>query len=193
VDRGDEGGDAPCWAHELETAVTPLGATGWDQLVHQLADAVLVANRAGTITYWNDAAERLFGWSAAEATGRRLDLIIPERFRARHWDGWTAAVAAGTTRYGATLLEVPASHRDGRPLSIAFSITLLRDRTGAVSHLVAVVRDDTQRWQQRRAGRRQLADRRAEEPSDPSRWGRRARAGLARSRWGSHRFVDDEP
>jgi PAS domain S-box-containing protein len=128
----------------------PLGTGSWASLVDHLADAVLVADRDGILTYWNAAAERIFGWSAAEAVGRSLDLIIPVRLRARHWEGYRQVMEAGVTRYGDTLLEVPALHRDARPLSIAFTLTVVTDPSGRVDRLVAVVRDDTSRWQERR-------------------------------------------
>ena len=156
----DDRGDPACWAHLTDAATTnrlpdALGTAGWAELVDRLADAVLVADRDGTITYWNAAAERLFGWPSTDAVGANLDLIIPERHRARHWDGYERTVASGVTRYGSKLLEVPALHRDGRALSIAFTLTLLTDRDhGHVTRLVAVIRDDTTRWQERRELRR---------------------------------------
>ena len=145
----DEGGDAPCWAHLFEDdGETPTDTT-LATLVRSLADAVVIADPTGTIVFWNTAAERLFGWSAAEAVGQQLDLIVPERVRERHNTGFRHAMAAGETKYGEQLLEVPASHRNGRPLSIAFTVTLLRCETG-VAGVAAVVRDDTGRWQERR-------------------------------------------
>src|SRR6476620_6585990 len=82
-------------------------------------DAIVVCDRAGTVHYWNASAERTFGFAAAEALGVSMDFIIPERFRARHWAGWEAAMGAGTTHYGAgQLLAVPALHKDGRHISI---------------------------------------------------------------------------
>ena len=78
------------------------------EFVRQLADAVLVADPTGTIVFWNGAAERLFGWTAAEVTGRSMDVIIPERLRARHWEGWHHVMSTAETKYGDTLLEVPA-------------------------------------------------------------------------------------
>jgi PAS domain S-box-containing protein len=128
------------------------------QLVHDLADAVVIADADGTITFWNSAATRLFGWTPREAVGQTLDLIIPERLRARHWAGYREVMATGRTSYGDRLLEVPAQHRDGRNLSIAFTVTLLArpgdDRPAAIA---AVLRDDTERWQERRRLRAQLA------------------------------------
>ncbi len=136
-------------------------------LVHGLADAVLLADVDGTITFWNPAAERLFGWTAADALGQRLDLIIPERLRARHWAGWQHVVESGETQYGDRLLEVPAAHRDGRRMSIAFTVSLLRDADQRISAIAAVVRDDTARWQERREQRDEIARLRAESTPAP--------------------------
>lgn len=153
----DEGGEAPCFAHLLpEPPGVPDALLA--ELVHGLADAVVVADADGTITFWNDAATRLFGWSAAEAVGETLDLIVPERLRQRHWDGYRHTMATGETRSGDRLLEVPALHRDGRTLSIAFTVTLLRAPGSArPTAIAALIRDDTARWQERRRLRAELA------------------------------------
>jgi PAS domain S-box-containing protein len=128
------------------------------RLVTQLADAVILADGEGRITFWNDAATRLFGWSTAEALGETLDLIIPERLRERHWTGYRGVMATGHTSYGTKLLEVPALHRDGSNLSIAFTVTLLFDgEDSQPSAIAAVLRDDTERWQERRRLRDELA------------------------------------
>lgn len=134
-------------------------------LVRGLADAVIIADADGAIVFWNDAAERVFGWPAEEAVGRSLDLIIPERQRERHWAGYRRTMATGHTDYGDRLLEVPALHRDGRRLSIAFTVTLIR-RPGEQlpTAIAALVRDDTQRWQEHRALTSELAALRAGSP-----------------------------
>jgi PAS domain S-box-containing protein len=101
---GDEGGDeAPCFAHLLADHAQPTNHNLAD-LVRQLADAVVIADSDGVITFWNDAATRTFGWPAAEAVGRSLDLIIPERLRERHWAGYRQTMATGRTSYGDRLL-----------------------------------------------------------------------------------------
>jgi PAS domain S-box-containing protein len=129
------------------------------QLVQNLADAVVVADPEGTITFWNEAAGRLFGWSADEAVGQTLDLIIPERLRSRHWDGYREVMATGETKYGTSLLEVPAQHRDGRRMSIAFTVTLLHEAGDATpSGIAAVLRDDTERFQERRRLQQELQE-----------------------------------
>ena len=135
-------------------------------ILRQLADAVVVADAEGTITFWNDAATRLFGWPAHEAVGSSLDLIIPERLRARHWAGYRRTMATGRTEYGDQLLQVPALHRDGRALSIAFTVTLLRGPDALRPHAIAaVVRDDTERWHEQRRLHAELAALRGAPPS----------------------------
>ncbi len=117
-------------------------------IVEQSPDAVLYAGRDGKIALWNRGAEAMFGWTAAEALGQSMDLIIPERLRGRHGDGWEKVMATGVTRYGAgDLLAVPAARKDGRPLSIEFTIVLVRDDAGALLGAAAVIRDVTARWQ----------------------------------------------
>ena len=116
------------------------------QFVEAAADAIVVADAQGRIVVWNAAAERLFGHSKVEAIGCSLDLIIPERQRARHWAGYGKVMQSGETRYGTQLLRVPAQHKDGRRLSIAFTVTLLFDAQRRVQAIAALVRDDTERW-----------------------------------------------
>lgn len=153
----DEGGEAACFAHLLPDHSMP----GYDtlrQLVNTLADALVIADRDGTITFWNHAATSLFGWDAVEAVGKPLDLVVPERLRARHGAGFAEVMATGVTKYGGRLLEVPALHRDGRQLSVAFTVTLLFEPGATRPHAIAaVLRDDTERWQERRRMRDELA------------------------------------
>ena len=128
------------------------------QLVRDLADGVVIADAKGIIVFWNRAATNIFGWSAADAVGRSLDIIIPERLRARHWAGYERVMETGETSYGNRLLEVPAAHRDGRTISVAFTVTLLRRLDEAqLDGIVAVLRDDTERWNERRVAQQQIA------------------------------------
>lgn len=120
-------------------------------------DAILICDRAGTVRYWNASAERVFGFSSADAMGVSMDLIIPERLRGRHWAGWEGTMRSGVTRYGeGQLLAVPALHKDGRQISIEFSIQLLKDAAGRIEWVVAVIRDVTERYAREKALRAQL-------------------------------------
>jgi len=121
-------------------------------------DAIVVCDRAGTVHYWNASAERTFGFAAAEALGVSMDFIIPERFRARHWAGWEAAMKAGVTRYAAgQLLAVPALHKDGRQISIEFSIQFVKGADDRVQLVAAFVRDVTERYRRERTLRAELS------------------------------------
>ena len=127
------------------------------QIVEEMPEAVIFADREGMVRLWNRAAETMFGHSADEALGQSLDLIVPERFRARHWEGYRHVMATGVTSYGQRLLAVPAMRKDGQRISIEFSIALLKDERGEVTGAAAVVRDVTARWQAERELRRRLA------------------------------------
>lgn len=128
------------------------------QIVEAVGDAVIVADPNGAIKLWNPSAERLFGFAPAEALGNSLDLIIPERLRARHWAGYTKTMATGVTRYAHDVLQVPAVHKDRRPLSIAFTVGLIYDPERTVTGIVAVIRDDTRRFAEERDLRKRLAE-----------------------------------
>ena len=128
------------------------------QLVANAGDAVVVSDAEGLIVVWNGAAERMFGFTAAEAIGRSLDLITPERHRARHWAGYDVTMKTGVTKYGHDLLRVPALHKDGRTLSIAFTVTLLTGAQGEVTGVAAIIRDETRRFDEERQLRRRFAE-----------------------------------
>src|SRR5262245_765457 len=87
-------------------------------VVEQAADAMIYADRDGAIRIWNHAAERLFGYSAAEVTGGSLDVIIPERFRPAHSAGFRKAVESGETKYGNRVMTTRSVHKNGRRLYV---------------------------------------------------------------------------
>lgn len=129
-----------------------------EAIVREAAEAIVVSDPNGVIVLWNGGAERVFGYPAAEAVGQSLDLIIPEKQRARHWAGYDKTMATGVTKYGDTLLKVPAAHRDGRRLSIEFSVALLREADGKIAGIAAIIRDVTERWTADRELRQRLAE-----------------------------------
>ena len=128
------------------------------QIIAGIGDAVIVSDASGAIILWNAAAERMFGYTEAEALGNSLDLITPERLRARHWEGYHKSMATGITKYGNDLLRVPAVHKDGRAMSIAFTVAMLFTPEQKVSAIVAVIRDETARFNEDRALKKRLAE-----------------------------------
>lgn len=119
-------------------------------IVEESNDAVMFSDPEGIIRLWNRGAERMFGFSAAEAVGRSLDLIIPENLRQRHWDGYYRVMESGTSRYSTEMLTAPALTKDGTRISTEFSMALIRDAGGTMLGVAAVIRDVTARWQRER-------------------------------------------
>ena len=129
-----------------------------DALLNSSSDAVIATDREGRITFWNPGAERIFGFTACEVSGQSLDLIIPENLRARHWAGFRHTMETGTSRYGhGDLLSVPGLTKDGRRISVEFTIVLLRSQAETVAGTVAVMRDVTKRFEELRELKRRLA------------------------------------
>lgn len=122
------------------------------------SDAIVAADSDGMIVFWNPGAERIFGYSSAEAVGQSLDIIIPARLRRRHWDGYRRVMDGGESRYGhGDLLTVPGIAKDDRSLSLEFTIIPLR--TGPeLTGFVAIMRDVTKRFEEMRALKRKLAE-----------------------------------
>jgi PAS domain S-box-containing protein len=133
-------------------------AIDFQQIVEVIGDAVIASDPGGVITMWNPAAERIFGFTKAEALGQSLDLIIPEAQRKRHWDGYHKTMETGETRYATDVLRVPALHKNGHRLSIAFTVALLYSADRQVTGIVAVVRDETARFNDERSLRKRLAE-----------------------------------
>jgi PAS domain S-box-containing protein len=128
----------------------------FEALVNAVGDAVAVCDADGKIIFWNGAAERIFGFTQAEALGSSLDIIIPERMRERHWDGYHKTMETGQTRYGNDVLRVPAIGKGGKPLSIAFTVALLYGLDGKVAAIASIIRDETERFNQDRTLRKRL-------------------------------------
>jgi len=140
-------------AHELRGCnLMRLAADLATRILDGSPDAILICDRMGVVRYWNRGAERIFGFASVEIVGASMDLIIPERLRARHWAGWETAMRTGITTYDdGQLLAVPALHKDGRQISVEFSIQLLKDQDGQVESVVAVLRDVTERFKRDKA------------------------------------------
>lgn len=123
------------------------------------SDAIIATDRSGMITFWNPGASRIFGFSANDAMGRSLDLIIPENLKARHWAGFNAVMATGRSQYDqGSLLAVPALTKSGERISVEFTIIMLRDEQQQLSGTVAILRNVTQQFETIRKLRRQLAE-----------------------------------
>jgi PAS domain S-box-containing protein len=136
-------------------------------LVASVGDAIVVCDAAGAVVMWNPAAERMFGHTEAEVLGQSMDMIIPERLRKRHWEGYHKTMATGVTRYGHDVLRVPAVDKQGRSMSIAFTVAMLHAPDGTVASIVSIIRDETSRFNEDRALRQRLAELEAKAAAAP--------------------------
>lgn len=128
------------------------------QLVAVVGDAIVVCDPQGAITLWNPAAEYMFGFTEGEALGQSLDIIIPERLRQRHWEGYEKTMQTGQTRYGHDVLRVPAINKAGTPMSISFTVALLTAADGQVTGIASIIRDETAKFNEDRALRKRLVE-----------------------------------
>lgn len=123
-----------------------LTAALFQAMVEQAGDAMIFADRSGTIRVWNRGAENIFGYSAAEARANSLDVIIPERLRKAHWDGFHKAIETGRTKYGDRILTTRSAHKDGHKLYVDLHFCLITDESGDVAGVLAIGRDCTARY-----------------------------------------------
>jgi PAS domain S-box-containing protein len=137
------------------TAGVPYGLI--EAILGTASDAIIATDADRRITFWNPGATRIFGFTSEEAVGSSLDLIIPENLRARHWAGYNRVMATGESHYGqGDLLSVPGSTKDGRRISVEFTIVLLHDQGRELVGTAAILRDTTKRFEEIRELRRQL-------------------------------------
>lgn len=116
-------------------------------IVNLSSDAIMFADREGIVRLWNSGAEKMFGFTAEEALGQSLDLIIPENLRGRHWDGYGRVMESGTSRYSADMLSAPALQKGGSRISTEFSMIMVKDEAGEMLGVAAIIRDVSARWQ----------------------------------------------
>lgn len=105
-----------------ETAMLPYQA-----MLEQMTDSMIFADNQGIIRFWNTASETVFGFSAAEAVGQSLDIIIPEYLRAPHWRGFHAAIESGKTKHGGKATRTKALHKDGHFIYAEVSFCVILD------------------------------------------------------------------
>ena len=134
-------------------------------ILRSMPEAVIFCDLEGIIRVWNGGAEKVFGWSAAEAVGQSLDLIIPERMRKAHWDGFNQAIARGGVKPGRTSMITRSLHKSAEFIYVDMSFEMVRDEAGKMLGSMAVARDATKRFNDEKALRQQLAELTAPKPA----------------------------
>jgi PAS domain S-box-containing protein len=121
-------------------------------IVEQAHEAIIFIDCDGVVGLWNHGAETLFGFSADEVMGHNIDVIIPERFRPAHAQGFGRAVSTGKTRLGGRVLTTRANHKSGQKLYVDMSFGLVKDGERVLGAF-AVARDGTERFLEQAARR----------------------------------------
>jgi len=115
-------------------------------LVEGASDAIISGDGDGTITYWNRAAETIFGYSAKEAMRKNLSLIIPEGYREAHRRGVLRLSARGEPTMRARTMEVVGRKKDGSEFPVELSVASWKGDGGI--YFTGILRDITERRQQ---------------------------------------------
>ncbi len=137
---------------------TPTLASTAAHILRSMPEALIFSDLQGVIQVWNGGAEKVFGWTAAEAVGQSLDLIIPERMRKAHWEGFDQAIARGGVKPGRTSMITRSLHKTEEFIYVDMSFEIVRDESGQMIGSLAVARDATQRFNDEKALRKQLAE-----------------------------------
>jgi PAS domain S-box-containing protein len=134
-----------------------IDLTPFRAIAEQASDAIIFADARGVVRFWNESAKSVFGYSGDEALGRSLDLIIPERLRQGHWEGFRRAIETGQTRLGRRALVTRAAHKGGHKLYVELSFAVITDMDGKVAGAVGIARDITSRYGSDSALRKRLS------------------------------------
>lgn len=126
------------------------------KIVENSGEGIIFSDRDGIIRLWNKGAEFIFGYPKEEALGKSLDIIIPEKHRNKHWEGYFRVMREGTTRYANSLLSVPAIRKDGKRISIEFSVIIIREGDH-IEGVGAIIRDVTSRWEKEKETKQYIA------------------------------------
>jgi PAS domain S-box-containing protein len=108
-------------------------------LLDSALDAIITADRGGSIIDWNPAAERMFGYERAEAVGQPLDMIIPERYRNAHRAGLSRAGSGGRCAVSGRTVEVAALRKDGTEFPVEMSLAVWEEN--GERNFTGIVRD----------------------------------------------------
>src|SRR5436190_7208974 len=141
-------------------ALTPRDL-GIGRLFEDVRDAIVVAEAAtGRIVLWNPGAERLFGYSVAEALALSVEALVPPHLKARHRQGMAHYHATGHGRIvdAGAAIEVPARRKTGEEIAVELSLSPVPDAAGQGRYALAIIRDVTERSQLRAAAERRMRE-----------------------------------
>lgn len=129
-----------------------------EDILRCMPEALIFSDLEGIIRLWNPGAESVFGFTSAESIDQSLDLIIPERLRKAHWEGFQKAITRGGTIPGRRSAITRALHKSGEQIYVDMSFAMVKNQAGKMIGSMAVARDATARYLEEKNIRRQLAD-----------------------------------
>jgi PAS domain S-box-containing protein len=124
------------------------GDLGIGRLFHHVRDAVVVADAStGQIVLWNPAAERMFGYSAVEAVGLPVEMLVPQQLKSRHRSGMLGYLETGRGALidAGEVVEVPALRKSGETITVELSLNPVRESGVDGSYVLAIIRDVSER------------------------------------------------
>jgi len=117
-----------------------------EQFIEETPDIILSVDRKGKIAYWNNSAEKIFGYKKGEAVGSSLNIIIPEKLQQRHWEGFNRVMETGKSKYSKRdMLSVPAMTKSGDKIFVEFTITMIKDSDGNIEYCFSIIREKTKK------------------------------------------------
>jgi PAS domain S-box-containing protein len=119
------------------------GAARYKAVTQTAADAIVTADSAGLIVGWNTGAERIFGYGEAEALGRPLTLLMPQRYHEGHLAGFSRVLSGGKGKMIGGTAEMHGLTRSGNEFPLELSLSAYETSEGRF--FTAIVRDVSER------------------------------------------------
>ena len=126
-------------AAELEREDADSHLRAQAALLDKAQDAIIVRDLDDLVLFWNKSAERMYGWTRAEALGRRIEDILGDE------SGQIAAAKHATLASGYWMGEIARHDKQGNPMVVAVRLSLIRNDDGAPTALLSINTDVSQR------------------------------------------------
>jgi PAS domain S-box-containing protein len=107
---------------------------------------IVCADTEGVVREWSPESADFFGYTAEEAIGRTVDLIVPDALRGRHWNGFDSAVGTGTLKRNAKPFTIVALHKNGKLVPIRAKLELIRSDDGSVTGVKSTILGRAPAW-----------------------------------------------
>jgi PAS domain S-box-containing protein len=115
-------------------------------------DAIVSADQAGHIIFWNKSAQRIFGYQEADVLGKPLGVLMPERYRTLHTQGMRRLLGGGESRVLGKTTELEGLRQDASEFPLELS--LAKWQMGSDTFITAIIRDITERKRNEETARR---------------------------------------